>query len=124
MKLHKSHISTGLMLSLLATFVAGAPTAEAATRLASTEQDVQACVAEIGKRADYDSAARATHWIDNLQQKNLAELSIEIETVIYFGADTSSERRYKTSYVMDLSHKIVEFRMRSIERGDLSLEAA
>lgn len=113
----KSHVSTGLLLVMAAALIAGPSVSTAAPHSNDTSQAVQACVAEIGKRADYDNAARATHWVARLQQKNLAELSIEIETLVYADSDAALVRSYKIVCVTNLSHEIVKFRMAPTERG-------
>ena len=48
-----------------------------------TIKQVRSCVAEIAKHANYDGASRAIHWVDRLNQKNLVELEIRIETTVY-----------------------------------------
>jgi len=76
----------------------------------ATDKQIHSCVAEIGKHADYDDAARVVHWIVSLQQKNLAELTIKIETAVYGQAGEEIARGYTTSCVTGTMGDLVKFR--------------
>ena len=75
-------------------------------------RQVQACVDEIGKRADYAHAGRALHEVVKLKQNNLEELRIEIETSVFFDGNSSAVRRYTTACVVGTLNEVVRFRIR------------
>lgn len=76
-----------------------------------TIKQVRSCVAEIEKHADYHDAARAIHWIEGLNQKNLVELEIRIETFVYAVDGELATRKYKTSCLVVGLGKLVDFRI-------------
>lgn len=77
---------------------------------ARVNKQIQACVAEIGRHANYDHASRVVHLVETLEQKNLVEMKIGIETTVYLtGSDTG--REYRVSCVTDTMGKLVKFRL-------------
>ena len=78
---------------------------------ARTTAQIQSCVSEIGKHADYADASRVIHWVATLDQRNLVEMEIRIETAVYLGSDRSASRSYASSCVTDIMGDIVRFRI-------------
>ena len=75
---------------------------------ARTDRQIQACVAEIGLHANYDEAARVVHRVESLEQRNLTELKIGVETTVFL-KDDGSEREYRASCVTDTMGNLVKF---------------
>lgn len=94
--------------SLLGITSANAAVANERNRM---EQGVQACVAEIGKRADYGDASRVLHLVVLAERKNLVELRMKIETTVYSGQSDLVLSQYSTSCVTGALSKLVKFKM-------------
>ena len=75
---------------------------------ARTDRQIQACVAEIGLHANYDEASRVVHRVESLEQRNLAEMKIGVETTVFL-KDDGSEREYRASCVTDTMGNLVKF---------------
>jgi len=103
-------ISSITMLAILG--LAVAPNADAATVSAQrgTSLPIQTCIAEIGKNVDYGNASRVVHRVTRLDQKNLVELQIRIETSVYLKSDDDIATEYTTSCVTGALGKIVSIR--------------
>jgi hypothetical protein len=85
---------------------------------AETERDnraitdpIKACVAEIGERANYEDADRIVHYVTALDQKNIVQKSITIETAVYVDEDSDTARVYTASCITGDLGKIVKFRL-------------
>ena len=76
-----------------------------------THADVQSCIAEIAKRADYEGAARVVHRVTELRQRNLVEVEVKIATSIYPSDAGSQTRVYETACVVGQLGKVVEIRL-------------
>ena len=79
-----------------------------------TMKQVRSCVAEIAKHASYGDASRAIHWVDRLNQKNLVELEIRIETTVYAVDGEPATRKYKTSCLVAGLGNLVDFRIDAV----------
>ena len=77
---------------------------------ARADRQIQACVAEIGRHANYDAASRVVHRVESLKQRNLAELQIGIETTVHLNGDDTA-REYRATCVTDTMGKLVKFRL-------------
>jgi len=101
-----SAISMLLILGL-----AVAPNADAGTVSAQrgTSLPIRTCIAEIGKNVDYGNASRVVHTVTSLDQKNLVELEIRIETSVYLKSDDDIATEYTASCVTAALGDIVEF---------------
>ncbi|MDH4124438.1 MAG: hypothetical protein OEW64_01425 [Gammaproteobacteria bacterium] len=88
-------------------------TADAATQRGQrhTSKPIAACVAEIGRHADYSDAMWVVHTIYDLDQVSLVELKIRIETNVYLQPDRSVSRVYAVSCVTDTLGAVVDFRL-------------
>ncbi len=80
-----------------------------------TIRQVNSCVAEIAKHANYDDASRALHVVERLKQKNLVLLQIRIETSVYVADGEGPARKYKTSCRVARSGNLVDFRIDEME---------
>ena len=76
-----------------------------------TIKQIRSCVAEIAKHANYDDASRAIHWVGRVNQKNLVELEIRIETTVYAVDGEPATRKYKTSCLVAGLGNLVDFRI-------------
>jgi hypothetical protein len=72
---------------------------------------IEACIAEIGERVDYDGAKRVVHRVASIEQKNLIELSIRVETLVLLDDESGSSREYLASCITGDLGKIVKFRL-------------
>jgi hypothetical protein len=73
-----------------------------------TSAPIQACVAEIGKYADYGGASRVVHAVAALDQRNLVEMEIKVETSVYT-KDGAVAREYTASCVTGSLGKLLKF---------------
>jgi trehalose-6-phosphate synthase len=76
------------------------------------ETEIQACVAEVGKHADYSGAKRVVHMIMDAKQKNLAQQQFTIDTAVFTaGTDNDSlpAREYRSTCVTQGALKLVDF---------------
>ena len=80
---------------------------------------VQACVAEIADRANYDGAERIVHVVSKLEQKNLVEKRIEIDTSVYTGESVDKPREYHVSCITGNLGKVVKVRL---EEGETPVQ--
>jgi len=74
-----------------------------------TGEPIQSCVAEIGKHADYVKASRVVHRISALNQRNLIEMEITVETSVYLNSGDAAVRQYTASCVTDPMGALVKF---------------
>ena len=73
------------------------------------DREIGMCVAEVGKRANYDDARRVVHKIIDIEQKNLAEQRISIETLVYTTDNDAWTREYASRCVTRGALKVVSF---------------
>jgi hypothetical protein len=76
-----------------------------------TQGLIQACIAEINKRADYADASRVVHWVVSLEQKNLVETTIRVETTAYARDGELRLAGYTASCVTGVLGDLVRFRI-------------
>jgi hypothetical protein len=99
--------------ALVALGFAAVPDANAgfvpATR--GTSDQIQACVAEMGKHLDYGDAARVVHWISDLDQRNLVEMEFKITTSVYLDDSEEAATTYSASCVTGTMGDLVRFRL-------------
>ena len=74
-----------------------------------TSKPIQTCVAEIGKHADYVNASRVVHRISELDQRNLIEMEITVETSVYLKDGDGVAREYTASCVTGTMGELVKF---------------
>jgi hypothetical protein len=89
-----------------------APNADAGTVSAQrgTSLPIQTCIAEIGKKVDYGNALRVVHTVTSLDQKNLVELEIQIETSVYLKSDDDVATEYTASCMTGALGKVISIR--------------
>ena len=73
-------------------------------------RDVQMCIAEVAKHANYDGATRVVHLVHS-SQKNLAERQFRIDTTVYAG-DDSAARSYRSDCVTLGAIRMVDFKLK------------
>jgi hypothetical protein len=105
----KSLLSLSLVLLLGLTLSCDASATQSRDK-SRTKGQIEACLNEIGRHADYTDAARVVHWIASLEQKNLVELRIVIDTTVVLTA-TARTRDYRASCVTDSMGGVVDFRI-------------
>ena len=106
----KSAMSVGVAV-LLGLSLTGTANAETENDNKVITDPIQACVAEIGDRANYDGAERVVHVVSKLEQKNLIEKRIEIETSVYIDEATDKTREYHVSCITGNLGKVVKVRL-------------
>ena len=82
-----------------------------------TSEHIQVCVNEIGRHADYGNASRVVHWIAALEQRNLVEMEITIETSVYLKNGDGIAREYTASCVTGTVGELVRFRIDALGSG-------
>jgi hypothetical protein len=75
---------------------------------ARTDRQIEACVAEIARHADYEDASRVIHRVATLNQKNLLETRIGVRTTVHLA---SADREYRVSCLADTMGKLIDFRI-------------
>ena len=111
-------LTSVVLLGVTLTCDASAETAWGQQR---TDEQIQTCVAEIGKHANYNNASRVIHRVTELDQKNLIELVIRVETSVYGLDDAAVITEYSASCTTETMGDLVNFRInavRSDERDD------
>ena len=78
-----------------------------------TGEQIEACISEIGRHADYGDASRVVHWVARLNQKNLVETEIRIETSVYLNSE-APVREYAASCVTGTMGDLVKFRFNEV----------
>ena len=106
----KSVTTVGVAVLLGLSLTCGASAAVEGSNKAITDP-IEACIARIGEQADYDGAKRIVHRVASIDQKNLIELSIRIETLVLLDDESGSSREYLASCVTGGLGKIVKFRL-------------
>jgi len=86
----------------------------------SMDYEIGMCVAEVGKHADYDSARRVVHKVVDVEQKNLAEQRIQIETLVYTAEGDAWTREYASRCVTRGALKVVSFEIEEADTAGLS----
>ena len=81
-----------------------------------TDAQIQVCVAEIGRHADYGNASRVVHEIVALEQRNLEEMEISVETSVYLQSDGDLPREYRVSCVTGTRRDLVKFNIAPLDR--------
>lgn len=104
-------ISSITMLVILG--LAVAPNADAGTVSAQrgTSLPIQTCIAEIRRNVDYGNASRVVHRVTSLDQKNLVELEIRIETSVYLKSDDNVATEYTASCMTRALGNVVKFKI-------------
>ena len=80
------------------------------------DTEIGMCVAEVGKRADYEGARRVVHRVMDVDQKNLAEQRIDIDTLVYTADGETVTREYASRCVTRGALKVVSFRIEETDR--------
>jgi hypothetical protein len=111
MNVRNTRISAITLLTAAGLLAAGAAGAEPAQGRHRSNEQVEACIKEIGRHASYEDASRVVHWVAGLQQRTLAELEIRVETTVYPDEGDQPAREYSASCVAGPLGKIVEFRI-------------
>lgn len=122
---HGKTIGTWASLAMLAGLgltLSSDALAESERVMARTNPHIEACVMEIGKKADYSDATRVVHEVDWLNQKNLVELEIGITTSVFYGDDEANVRTYRTACTTgNLAHvvkvRVTETKARAERQG-------
>ena len=83
--------------------------AAAGNRTRSMDHEIQMCVAEVGRRADYGNATRVVHKIMEAEQKNIAEQQFTIDTIVFTDSSDVVAREYRSRCVTRGALKLVNF---------------
>ena len=76
-----------------------------------TDEQIQVCVSEIGRHANDDNASRVVHRIVGLDQRNLEEMEIRVETSVYLKSEGDLAREYRASCIIGTMRDLVRFRI-------------
>ena len=119
----KSLLSLSLVLLLGTTLSCDAKAAQSREQ-ARIRQQLEACLAEIGRHADYNDATKVVHWVASFRQKNLVELRIVVDTTVVLTASDLT-RAYRASCVTDTMGEIVDFQIdtRRLDRENIGRDA-
>jgi len=104
-------ISSVTFLALLGSAICSDAIAGSVPITRGTDKPIQTCVAEIGKHADYINASRVVHRISTLDQRNLIEMEMTVETSVYLSSDDDVAREYTASCVTGTMGDLLEFRI-------------
>ena len=85
--------------------------ADSAREQARTLNYLQPCIAEIGKHVDYADSTRVVHWVERLNQKNLVELEVLINTAVFGAGRDGAAREYQTLCITGSLGDVVKFRI-------------
>ena len=84
------------------------------------DREIEMCVAAVGKRANYDGAKRVLHLVMEINQKNIAEQEIRIDTLVYASDSEFTSRQYASVCVTRGPLKVVTFRIEETAGPDYS----
>jgi len=104
-------ISALTILVLLGLSLVSDANADSARSMRITNEHIQACVSEIGRYADYNNAARVVHQVVGLEQRNLEEMEIKVETLVFLKSEGELAREYRVSCITGATHDLVRFRI-------------
>ena len=98
-------------LALAVAFIGSTPALshDLAKGARNMNHEIGMCVAEVGKQADYNEARRVVHKVVDIEQKNLAEQRIRIETLVYTADGDAWSREYASNCVTRGALKVVSF---------------
>jgi len=85
--------------------------ADSGREQARTYRYVQPCIAEIGKHVDYADSTRVVHWVESLNQRNLAELEVLISTAVFGEGTDGTAREYQSLCITSSLGDVVKFRI-------------
>ena len=101
-------------LALLISTVVGDANAGSVRNERHTSKQIQACVSEIARHADYDNAYRVVHSVDAIKQRNLIETEIRIETSVYLRNGDRVAREYSVFCVIGTMGDLVKLRVEKV----------
>lgn len=110
MSIHLKTQMSLLLVTLLGLTLTCDATAATTHGKARMIKQIQSCVDEIGRRANYDEASRVVHLIESVEQEGLTGTRIGVETTVHIKGD-HEEREYRISCVTDTMGKLVGFRL-------------
>ena len=84
------------------------------------DTEIGMCVTEVVKRANYAEARRVVHRIIDIDQKNLAEQRISIDTLVFTADGDTVTREYASRCVTRGALKVVSFKIQEKERQRFS----
>lgn len=108
--------SSKLLSLALATAVMASTAAAHDSGVKGMDVEIGMCVAEVGKRADYTGARRVVHRVLDIEEKNIAEQRISIDTLVFTAGGESVTREYASRCVTRGAFKVVSFEIEETER--------
>jgi hypothetical protein len=84
----------------------------------SADKEIRTCVSAVNRKADYSHASRVVHRIVELDQKNLEELEIRIETAVYHHPNDAAVKEYEASCTTGSLGKLIRFRINQTGKSD------
>lgn len=114
---NQNHIRLAvLVLALLSLAVPAVSESSTDRHAGSKGKEIQICVAEIRKRANYGEATRVVHTVAE-ERKNIAEQQFRINTLIYSGSKETAVREYYSLCVTRGPIELVSFRIDNVAQA-------
>lgn len=110
MSIHLKTQMSLLLVTLLGLTLTCDATAAATHGKARMIKQIQSCVDEIGRRANYHEASRVVHLIASVEQEGLTGTRIAVETTVHLNGN-DEDREYRISCVTDTMGELVGFRL-------------
>ena len=104
-------VLTTMFAALLALSLSCDASAATDRQQVRAEKLIAPCVAELAKHADLADAERVVHWVSDLEQKNLVEMRIRIDTDVYAGEGDEVRKQYSSTCDVSGPGKVVKFRI-------------
>lgn len=105
-------LSTAAILCLAFAFNATAGTTRDKLR---SQKNIETCIVEVNKNANYGEATRVVHWVVDTQQLSLATVRIRIETDVYSRETELATARYVSTCVTGSFGDVERFRIQPAE---------
>lgn len=94
----KSVVSLSTAAILCLAFACNATAGAVRDKLRS-QKNIETCIAEINKNANYGEATRVVHWVVDTEQLSVATVRIRIETDVYSRESELATARYVSTCV-------------------------
>ncbi len=117
MSIVRSIQSATAVAALIALAAPGVVESAGKTANRSMETEIQICVSEVGKNANYEHATRVVHMIMAAKQKNLAEQQFTIDTMVFTDNKDAIAREYRTRCVTRGALKLVDFEISQTDQA-------
>jgi len=97
-----------ISLTLIGLFVFSIPAGAATVAESGVEDEVNACVAEVRERMDYNDVTRVRHDVVAIERRTVG-YTLKISTSLYGEAESEAIRAYATTCVVNGNNKPLKF---------------